>query len=385
MFTLCGCGSDPKALREQARADWTAGRLDEAERGLARLADLRPPDLQERLLRAQVARQRGRVDEAVEFLGDAGPDAPAAEAAVVASTRGTLELARHRFRDAEAALALAVDLDPSRAEARRELVNLYALQNRQADLSNQFRALAQADGEPLSFADLYLWTLGRREDAGPAELAETLGKATTADPGDRASRLALAENLRRLGRLNEARIVLGLFAPGDADAKAALARLALDRGDAAAAERLLTLTGARPHPASARLLGRIALARGDAVSAERAFRAAVEAEPDDRDGGAGLAQALRLAGKAGDAVDLARYVRDRDRLEWLVQNARPAARRDDPATLRAVGDVCRDLGRTALARAWYRLALSKNPLDVDLQKSLFRLDEEAASPSSWSY
>ena len=61
---------------------------------------------------------------------------------------------------------------------------------------------------------------------------------------------------------------------------------------------------------------------------------------------------------------------DHDRLEWLVQSARPGRRRNDPATLRKIGEACLALGRRAQARAWYQLALSHDPGNADLQSDL---------------
>jgi tetratricopeptide (TPR) repeat protein len=378
--TLSGCGrDDPIRLWEQARADWSAGRLAEAESHLARLASLRPLTTPERVLRAQVARQRGRVDEAVAALGEPSPEATSPEAAVLATARGTLEAHRDHLRAAEAALTRALTLDPNQSEARRELIKLYAAQGRIPEMDEQFRALSRLTS--LSFSDLFLWILRRDEDVGPTTVAEALDRALRADPADHASRLALAENLRRLGRLADAESALRPLPDSDVEARVARARLALDRGDNDQAEALLRAASPRypdsaggDHPALARLRGRLALARGDAHAAIRDFRRALEEFPDDRDSHFGLGQALRLADQPEAARPHARAAHDRDRLDWLVQNARPPSRRGDPKTLRSLGDACRALGLRDQARAWYRLALSHNPLDTSLQKTLFRLD-----------
>ncbi|MGE3822021.1 MAG: tetratricopeptide repeat protein, partial [Isosphaeraceae bacterium] len=339
-------------------------------------AAIRSPTLPELLLRVQVARDRGRIDEAVALLGPLREGGDPGESAMLASTLGTLELLRQRFRAAEAALTRAVALDPTRGEARRELINLYAAQGRLADAEIQFRALERAsESHPLEFADLYLWTVGRREDLGPAELAEALTRAVSHDPADRHSRLALAENLRRLGRLDDAQAALEPLTGLDAEARALRVRLALDRGEVERAGTMLAETPAdlADAPAIARLRGRLALVKGDASAAIHAYRIALREAPDDRDARFGLAQALRLAGEAASARPLADSVQARDRLDWLVQNARPPDRRGDPATLRAIGDACLALGRREQARAWYRLALARDPLNGDLQRALFRL------------
>jgi tetratricopeptide (TPR) repeat protein len=367
---------DPERLWSQAQAAWSSGRLEEAEAALARLARGRPAGVAERLLRAEVARKRGRIDEALSALE--GFPATGPGAAVIERTRGMLELERDRARPAEAALLRALSLDPKLNEARHDLINLYSIQSRRAELAAQFEALAVS--RTLTFDELYLWCLGRRTDAGPAEFAARLERMVHNDPEDRPSRLALAEDLRRQGRLDAAQAALDPLSAADAEARAIRARLALDRGRADVAASLLA-DGPSDHPALARLRGRLALARGDA-SAVAAYRRALASEPDDRDTLFGLGQALRVAGETDAGQPYLRAARNRDRLDWLVENARSLSRRDDAGSLRAIGDACQSIQKLAEARAWYRLALARDPLDSELQKRLFGLDGAIGSDAS---
>lgn len=375
LVAIAGCGDDPARLSGKARDAWKAGRRQEAEDALARLAAVRPLTVPERLIRAQVARDRGKIEEAVAALGRPTEGGTPEESALLFSTLGTLELLRNRFRSAEDALSRALALDPSRSEARRELINLYHAQGRMTNAEAPFRALEQDPSSPLSFADLFLWTVGRREDLGPAELAEALSKAVAQDPDDRRSRLALAENLRRLGRLEDAEASLKPLRESDPEARALMARMALDRGQSARAWDLLAegSPGKATPAAVERLRGRLALAKGNPTVATESYRAALKSEPNDRDAQFGLAQALRLLGQTDAAGPIAESVKARDRLDWLVQNARPSHHRDDPKSLKAIGDACQALGRREQARAWYRLALTADPLNGDLQRALFRL------------
>ncbi len=285
-------------------------------------------------------------------------------------TRGMLEIDRDRARPAEAALLKALALNPTMTLARRDLISLYTLQSRQSELREQFRALALATD--LSFDDLYLWALGRRLDVGPADLAAKLERMLQNDPDDRLTRLALAENLRRLGRLDRATATIAPLAIDDPDVRAARSRLALDQGAVHAANGLLG-EGPANHTALARLRGRLALAEGD-LAAVGQFRIALAGDPEDRDTLFGLGQALRLTGNAEAAEPYLRAARARDQLDLLIENSRSLSRRDDPTVLRAIGDACRALGRLHQARGWYRLALAHNPTDSDLQKQLFELD-----------
>jgi hypothetical protein len=65
-----------------------------------------------------------------------------------------------------------------------------------------------------------------------------------------------------------------------------------------------------------------------------------------------------------------------------VQRARPASSRNDPATLRAIGDACVGLGRRDEARGWYRLALRLAPDDSRVRRALSQLDAPHSRKSS---
>src|SRR5262249_24119387 len=206
----------------------------EAEADLTRLARLRRLTVPERLLRAEVAQRRGRLDEAVAALEDPHNPKKGPEAAQLAARRGELEMERQHLRAAEAALKRALDLDPGLVDARRRLIWLYAQQGRAAELAAEARALARST--PLDFFDVLVWTLAHHERLDQAELAERLGRAVAADPSDRPSCLALGESLRRLGRLDQADATLDALPETDPEARAARARVALDRGDLARVE-----------------------------------------------------------------------------------------------------------------------------------------------------
>jgi tetratricopeptide (TPR) repeat protein len=382
-WSSTGCGSqDPEELSYRARAAFDSGRAAEAEAHLARLARIRWLTAPERLLLSQIAGDRGRVEEALAALDTAQLPSKGPEAALIAARRGELELERRRLRSAEAELKRALALDPGCIDARRRLLWLYMQQGRAGEISMHARALAKST--KLGYVDLLIWTLGRHKPLDTPEVAQVLEQAIQVDPGDRTSRLALAEHLRRLGRLNQADSTLASLPPNDAEARAIRARVALDRGDSVGAEALLGIDSeSDTHAALAQLRGRLALGRGDAAAAVRHFRAALKADPDDRDARFGLGQALRLAGQVDASRPYIKAARALDRLEWLVQSSRFPNRRNDPAALRAIAKACLVLGRRDEAWGWYRLALSLAPDDPALQSALAGLDStlgRAANP-----
>ena len=203
---------------KNAQTLWSNGHLGPAEEMLAYLSRTKHRvTLGERLLRAQIAKERGRLDDAVAALDGVADSDP--DAATLSQARGLLEFARDRAAPAEVALLAAVARNPNLKEARRGLVDLYAIEGRKSDLVAQFRALAGTS--VLTFDDLYLWCLGRRQDLGPAEFAAKLEPMLGNDPSNRTLRLALAENQRRLGQLDEAEQSLAPLSEDDPDALAA--------------------------------------------------------------------------------------------------------------------------------------------------------------------
>jgi len=361
---------DPEALARAADAALRANRIPEAAAAVARLAESRPaPMPDDRMLTARVAMAQSRTDDALRDLA-AIPDVHpmAAEARLRA---GQLELRRDRARAAEKLLLESVRLDPKRVQARRELVYVYGMQLRREALGEQMRALSKL--MPLKFSEVFLWCLTRKSNWEPLEAKRVLEGFLAADPDDRWSRLALADNLVALGQLDAAEAALSPLPAADAEARGARVRIALARDDSAAAEALLA-AGPADDAELNRLRGRLALADRDPAAAAECFRKALATRPDDRDVLFGLGSALRLAGDADGAAPYLEAARLRDELSGLIEQAASPARQGEPGLFRKLGDASVAVGHLAEARAWYRLAVQDDPLDRDAQGALSRLE-----------
>ena len=362
---------DPTRLLLQAQEDLRAGRADRAEaalKALGRLGEFGPP---ERLFRAQVASARGRGDDALADLAsipDSNPLSPIARLLA-----GQIEIRRGRTRAAEAAFLAALAVEPDTVQARKELVFIYNIQQRQAELDAQLGALAERD--QLNYGHLLHWTRTRNVVWNPEPDVKNLARFVAADPGDRASRLALAEGLRRLARLGPAAEALAPVPDADADARVIRVRIALDRGDEAAVESLLA-GGPPDHPGLSALRGQRALARRDAPTAVRNLEVALASRPDDRSCLFGLASALSLAGDEPAARPYFERARRFDALAPLMAALTTDRARNEPGLFARMGEACVAVGRTDEARAWFKQAIARDPLDSRSQQALYRIDAD---------
>ena len=366
--------SDPEAIWKQAEADLEAGKLDAVDSAAEQLGRLRKPTASDWFLRGQLAVARHDGDKAIDLLAQV-PDGHglAARARLLA---GQTELRRSRVRYAEKWLVAATRLDPRLVQAHRELIYIYATLLRRAELNAEFTALSKLTD--LTFDNAFHWGLLRGNSWDPGKVIEGLSRYVEADPGDRWSRLALAENYRRMGRSDDAEKTLAGLSSGEPEVIDLLVRIALDRQDTERAEQLLA-SGPKDDPLLARLRGRLALARGDARSAVAYFRIAFAADPLNRETIFGLAAALELSGDPEAAVPYRQTAANLDRFNSLIQRASARGARADTHLLRHLGAACVALELNAEARAWYKLAISADPLDSESQEALYRLTHPAES------
>jgi tetratricopeptide (TPR) repeat protein len=329
------------------------------------------------LLLAVVVAWSGR---GLRVLSTRDPGAPRKPASALDwAQRGDDELGRHRLREAKEAFERARQLDPALAQARLGLIWIHALRMERAAALDEFTALAAI--RPVDFDQVLLWTELRCSNWDPERVTPQLEQLLAADPGDRGIRLVLAEGLRRLGRPAEASRVLAVLAELDPEAQAIRARLAIDRGDRAAAEAIVARVPAESVELAA-LRGELALARRDGPGAAAQFRRALAEQSDRRVCLNGLAQALRIAGQYQAAEPLLKSVQRHDKLNDLVRRAAEISvtGRHDPELFRALGAACEALQLVPEARAWYHLAIAGDPTNAEAQMGLYRLRPTLSSP-----
>jgi tetratricopeptide (TPR) repeat protein len=365
--------SDPGALAAEIRLVLNQRQWSRAESLLTQLARRRPPLTEEVLLRAELELGRGRVEQAVRLLTGIPTIDPLAATARLRA--GQMEKSRDRARPMEALFLEALRLEPRLAPARRELIRLYALQARRADLNTQYHALAAL--EPLPYEDVLLWTASV-EDIWINETIRTqLERYLAADPEDRRSRLALAEVLLRSNQCEESEALLRPFPDSDPDARVLRARLALDRLRLEEVHSLLD-QGAVEHAGLALLRGQLAVRLNDPASAARQFRIALRQDPTNREAIHGLSIVLQKLEQAEAAACYQEQAQHWRHLAALLERARDVAQgRSDPDLIRQLAAACEHVGQLAKARAWYQLALGLDPLDAAVQQALYRLRDRS--------
>ena len=365
---------DPDAIWQAGEVDLSAGRIDLAEAAANRLSRLREPTPLDCMLRAQLDIAHGRAEEAVVGLMRVPDEHPmAAQAHLMA---GQVELRRHRARFAEQYFRKALQLNPKLVQAHRELIYILGHQLRRTELNAEFLALSQLT--ELTFDNVFHWCLMRTALWEPSTALKELLLFVETDPGDRWSRLAIADNYRRMGLIDDAATAIAPLPDSDLDALAIRVMLAIDRHQDDKAEQLLA-SGLAGDPTLAKLRGRLALARRDAPSALRCFQVAYAHAPDDRDALLGLVNALTMIGDDKSAASLRETAKNFELLNSLVQRAAIPNERENPRLLRDLGAACAAAGRDPEARGWYRLAIARDPLDIESQQALFQIDNRDRS------
>lgn len=371
MFLMVWGNRDPVSLRAQIEQLIQSGQLDQAEVLLDQLASSGETSPEESILRARIALGRNQSEEAREWLRRVPEAHPTI--AVAWLRTGQTDLRNYRFRQAELALTEALRLDPTIDPARRELIYLYGYQLRRAEAREQFLELA--DPMRLEASEVLVWCLLRRTTWNPKEAAETLARCVEVDPKDRWSRLALVQNELTLVRFEEARRHLDQLPRSDPAAIALRVELALEEQDIARAEALLA-SAPRGHPDLEYVRGRLALALGNHAEAFEALDRARNAGPlDEEKILRNLATAMRRLGREEQAREVLKRAEALTRFNQVVEVAVGASRSDDDAELyRRLGEAARAADLQPEARAWFQLALARDPFDTTNQRVLAEIE-----------
>jgi Flp pilus assembly protein TadD len=160
----------------------------------------------------------------------------------------------------------------------------------------------------------------------------------------------------------------------DPDARALRVQTAVARGDHEATKALLR-EGPTNHARLNYLRGRLALQGNEPRKAAEFFRATLRQDPSDRDAIQGLGVALRTLDDP-QFESLLQLAALHDRLKRTIKESVTTLKTDEKIFYK-LGAICESLKRLDEARAWYRLAITRDPLDDDAQKKLTLLEKAA--------
>jgi tetratricopeptide (TPR) repeat protein len=373
---LRALGRDPARLDllYDAWNEYNAKRYDRATQLLDRRATETAPTPLDWMLRAQIAESQGRLPEALAHLKKI-PDTDRVSAQAWLRA-GQIEMALSHAQAAEAAYRRALALDPKRLQCYRELAYLYALQRRTDECDAQFRALSERMA--LDYVLAFAWCQNYSGIWDPKGNRPVLSGFVAADSTDRWSRLALASSYELTTDLEQAEAVLRPLPDSEPEARAQRIQIAIDRGDIPSAEALAR-EGPADHPRLNSLRGRLALAANEPQKAASFFRAALRADPENRDAIHGLGQALRSLGDP-EADQYLQLANRRDQLRRTIVDS-VTTLKTDPKLFFKLGELCQSVNRLEEARVWYRLAIKRDPLDTQAHQNLARIEQSAPKGS----
>jgi predicted Zn-dependent protease len=157
--------------------------------------------------------------------------------------------------------------------------------------------------------------------------------------------------------------------------------IAIFRGDVGTASELAR-AGPADHARLNIMRGKLAMIGRDPKRAATYYRAALRQDPDDRDAIHGLGTMLKLIGdpEAGKFLEVSSL---QDQLRRTIVDS-VVTIRTDPQLFDKLGTLCDALGRRREARAWYQLAIARDPLDQQAQAALARLDRAPSAADAGS-
>jgi predicted Zn-dependent protease len=325
------------ALLVRAQSDLALGDLDRALETLEAAAHRYPDDPRVRTARIATLVRERRLPEAAEAIADAkragivlegsdsldvlaarieiaNEDAPAALDRLEARTLEdptdlaalellvALLLGTGRGDDAAARVTRALEAAPEQLETWRLRARVELARGNPDAAEAAMVHYAERTGSPTGVVALSRFYASRGD---PARAAAVLDDGVRSFPDDAMLRMHLAESWIDVGRLGAAEDELARFrerSPGDPHVAYLEARLALARGDAAAAATTLSALVPRLDRAYTQYwLGRALEARGDAEGAERRYGLSLLRDPGHD---AAVIALLRLAEQraAWDAV-----------------------------------------------------------------------------------
>ncbi|QDV38988.1 FG-GAP-like repeat-containing protein [Tautonia plasticadhaerens] len=369
-----------------AKEDVLGGSVASARLKLQDLADRWPGRGEAEFLLGACEQSLGRLDAARDAWARVPADSGFGPNAALMLAR--LALRGHRMAEAERVLPRAIGAKGAQGrQARGMLLRLYKLQGRYEEARRLVRDGGATDPDRVGMIR-ELFRLDSRDPMALGEHARAVEQAAAAAPDDPGVLLGLAHLAMRRGRVEEARrwLTARLERSDDPAAWRGWLDWALPSQDVPLARRALAhLPGGTVPPQEVLSLRAWFAARaGDAAAERAALSRLVELSPGSIPAVERLAGLARQAGDDEEAARLRSRKAELDRMMGryvgLMSAPDPAG---DAAELAAIAER---LGRTFEARAWWELAVDRDPgLAADRAEAsdrLARRENDRASADS---
>ena len=307
-------------------------------------------------------------------------------AALARLNEGRIHFFRTRFaKKAETSLKKSAQLDPTSPAPLTLLASIYDIQNRFKERNDCYIKIDELSA--MTRDQLIHWTCDRRPDASLREIAILLDAFVKADPTDTFSLLALVDEFRNRGEFDKANKSIEIILKINlTDSELIKARLSLaetewDRGNFFEAEKQINqilLGHEKDSLESFRYYRLLSLIQAEAKNyklAERNLIQAISYKPLDREVNQLMVLVQRLQKKIESVLPYELRLSQIDRLEDLSQKSIATLHRDDPTWLINIAEIANIIGRHDIARAWFRQVLVKDPLNPEIQKRIFQLDQ----------
>lgn len=324
------------------------------------------------------------INQALKQLEIVGDDDKSA--ALARLNEGRIHFFRTRFaKKAETSLKKSAQLDPTSPAPLTLLASIYDIQNRFKERNDCYIKIDELSA--MTRDQLIHWTCDRRPDASLREIAILLDAFVKADPTDTFSLLALVDEFRNRGEFDKANKSIEIILKINlTDSELIKARLSLaetewDRGNFFEAEKQINqilLGHEKDSLESFRYYRLLSLIQAEAKNyklAERNLIQAISYKPLDREVNQLMVLVQRLQKKIESVLPYELRLSQIDRLEDLSQKSIATLHRDDPTWLINIAEIANIIGRHDIARAWFRQVLVKDPLNPEIQKRIFQLDQ----------
>ena len=363
-------------LLERARQALDGGRDDLAGQFAKEVLAARPDSPGAHLLLGRLAAGRNDMPAALEHFAAVPASAGDLHEQALLET-GVACLADDRLQLAETKFRELIDRDPTRLDARRQLVRLLTLTGRRRQATPHLQALVRADAFELE----HLFMLADPDSV--IDFSADLERALRRHPNDPLARVGLARIAHQQGDPSKALALIRdavKLMPHDAAAQATWGRLLVELEPA----RFTAWHSSLPrsvasHPEILAVMGQFAEAQGDNPAAIRCYGEAVTGYPGQRRWEYRLGQLLATQGRAAEARPLLARAALLDELIGVVDVLlrQPHSR---PHLVRAA-EITEQLGRSWEAQAWYAvLADVAAGSDYRQKRHLIRSQLTADSP-----